>query len=419
MTWNIHPGHRNRTATLVVAVGAALVASLSIAPLVGALPSSNKSSWEVEPSPDPARALSSALQAVSCSGPGSCAAVGSATYPSGQVPNPGALIEQLSDGTWTVATTPVIPSETASSMTGVSCPVAAFCVAVGSVQFAAPHPSPLPVAEAWNGTSWSDTILPIPANGSDPSLLGVSCAAEGSCVAVGNYFDTHTGTYRPLVERLSGSKWSVLPAPTPPHGGGRQGGDSEFTAVDCVRPTECEVVGDVAYNDTLQNVFAYALSGSTWTLQHQFNPGPDPGNSDSAVSCSAVDACTSVGTVEIVGELALAEYWDGSTWVRQTIPVGVDRPNDSLSGVSCEGGSSCVAVGESYRVDQKNGHLIDPRAEGEVWNGEAWSRSRPVVPSGVSAALEGISCPSPTACIAVGGASTWSSESTLVESYEG
>jgi hypothetical protein len=50
MTWSIRPGHRNWTATLVVAVGAALVASVSVAPLVGALPSSNKSSWAVEPS---------------------------------------------------------------------------------------------------------------------------------------------------------------------------------------------------------------------------------------------------------------------------------------------------------------------------------------------------------------------------------
>jgi hypothetical protein len=83
--------------------------------------------------------------------------------------------------------------------------------------------------------------------------------------------------------------------------------------------------------------------------------------------------------------------------VRQVTPAAAHRPDGTLDGLSCNGGSFCVAVGKSYRVDPKNGHLIDPRVMGEVWNGRAWSQSPPVVPSGVSAGLTGISCPSPTA----------------------
>ena len=180
----------------------------------------------------------------------------------------------------------------------------------------------------------------------------------------------------------------------------------------------CEVVGDAFYNDTLQNVFGYGLNGSAWTLQRQVNPGPDPGNSDDAVSCSGTGACTSVGSVQIVGELALAERWDGSAWTRQATPAPARRPDTALYDVSCGGDSSCVSVGVSYRVDPKNGHLIDPRVMGEVWNGTTWSQSPPAVLSGETAGLDGISCPSPDACIAVGGASTASSESALVEAYD-
>lgn len=418
MTWSFHSGRGSRVAMLVAGAGVIFAASASLAPAAGAEASPMVRTWTVQPSPSPQGALASGLAAVSCWGPGSCVAVGAGDYPSGQqIPNQGMLVEQLSDGKWTVVTTPTISGATSSALTGVSCPVAGFCVAIGSVQLAAKSAADL-LVETWNGTAWSHRILPNPPGGTLPGLAAVSCAAKEACVAVGNYVGNKTDTYRPLAEQLAGSTWSVLPTPVPPHGGGATG-NSEFTGVDCPTTTLCEAVGNVAYNDTLQNVFAYALSGSAWTYQHQVNPGPDPGNIDAAVSCSGAGACTSAGSVQIIGELSLAEYWDGSTWVRQATPAPVRRPDSALYGVSCDGGSSCVAVGESYRVDPKDGHLIDPRVMGEVWNGRTWSQSPPVVPSGVSAGLSGISCPSPTACVAVGGASTASSESTLVEAYTG
>ena len=290
-------------------------------------------------------------------------------------------------------------------------------MAIGSVQFKAPHRSPELLAETWNGTSWSGKILPDPPSGTEPGLTAVSCAAKRACVAVGQLHQQQDG-HLPAAGGTAGWLGLVGGAglPVPPHGGGATG-NSEFSDVDCPATTRCEVVGNVGYNDTLQSVFAYGLSGSTWTYQPQVNPGPDPGNSDDAVSCSDAVACTSVGSVQIVGELALAEYWDGSTWLRQVTPAPVNRPDTALYGVSCDGSSSCVAVGESYhcRPEERTPHRRP--GHGRVWNGRTWSRS-PVVP-GVSAGLRGISCPSPTACIAVGDAATASSESTLVEAYTG
>ena len=410
LTWQIHSGHGSRAAMLAVGVAAALAAGVSLAPATGAGASPTAATWTVQPSPNPKGALDSRLRAVSCSGPGSCVAVGSSDDRSGKQVHQNLLVERLSGGVWTVVSTPAISGAVSSTLSGVSCPVAGFCVAVGYVHFAN-RPTGL-LAEMWNGASWSDTLLPAPPGGTLPSVAAVSCAAEGACVAVGRYLNK-AGAYRLLAERLTGSTWTVLATPTPPHAG-----DSEFTAVDCPTTTFCEAVGNVAYNDTLQNVFAYGLSGSTWTYQRMVNPGPDPGDTAYAVSCSDASACTSAGSVTVIGESALAEHWNGSSWVRQAIPAQVKRPANALYGVSCNGGSFCVSVGESWRVD-RNGHLIDGRVMGQVWNGTAWSQSPPVVPSGESAGLNAISCPSPTACIAVGAASTASAQSTLVEAYTG
>jgi len=386
-----------------------------VAPVAGAEVSPTARAWRIQSSPNPTGASASGLDAVSCSGPGSCFAVGSGDYPSGhQLPRQLALIERFSNGTWTIESSPVLRGATASPLDGVSCALADFCVAVGYVQYANP-PAFDAQAETWTGTSWNMDSLPTPAGAQEPSLAAVSCAAQGVCVAVGNYIDSKTDTYRPMAERLDGHTWSVVPAPDPRGASA----NSEFTGVDCATPTVCEVVGIVGYNDTLQSVFAYGLSGSTWTAQRQVNPGPTPGNTDYGVSCSAADACTSVGSVYVVEESALAEYWNGSTWVRQTTPAPVNRPENALYGVSCVGGTSCVAVGASARVNPRNGHFGPNRAMAEVWNGTSWSQSPPMGLKGVTIGLSAISCGSPTACIAVGGSSTMSRESTLIEVYTG
>lgn len=404
-----------RPAVFLVGVSSILAIAISAVPVVGAAASPVASAWRIEPSPNPAGATASGLAAVSCPDPGSCVAVGSGVYPSGhQLPHQRALIEQLSDGTWTIASNDVVRGATASPLSAVSCPAADFCVAVGHAVYA--HPAAFDaLAETWTGTSWKHQTLPVPADASQPTLAAVSCFAKGACVAVGNYIDTRTDTYRPLAERLDGRTWSVLPAPDPRGASG----NSEFTGIDCTAPASCEAVGNVAYNDTLQSVFAYSLSGSTWAGQHPLNPGPAPGNTDNAVSCTAASACTSAGSVYVVSEDALAEYWNGSKWVRQTTRAPAHRPENALYDVSCAGGTSCVAVGASARVNPKNGHLGPYRAMAEVWDGTSWSQSPPAGIKGMTTGLSAISCTSPTACIAVGDSSTTSSTSTLIEAYTG
>ncbi len=404
-------GHARRLVVLLAGAGSVLAAAVLVAPVAGAGVTPAAPAWTIEPSPVPTGAFASQLAAVSCSGPGSCVAVGSGSYPSGhQLAHQLALIERLSGGTWAIAANPAVRGATASPLDGVSCPVANFCVAVGYARYAHPQAAFDALAETWNGTSWTRDLLRMPAGASEPSLAAVSCPAEGACVAVGNYIDSKTGQYRPLAERLTGHTWSVVPAPDPRGASG----NSEFTGIDCAALASCEAVGNVAYNDTLQSVFAYGLSGSTWARQSQVNPGPDPGNTDGAVSCSAASACTSVGSVYVVSQGALAERWNGSAWLRQATPAPVHRPENALYDVSCATGTSCVAVGASAATVTSA-----KQAMAEVWNGASWSQSPLAGVKGMTVGLSGVSCTSPTACIAAGDSYTTSSESTLIEAYTG
>jgi hypothetical protein len=403
---------RSRSRRWVIVAGLAGIGSFCFvtgpaAAQAGAAASPARGSWMIEPSPSPAGMVASQLDAVSCPAPGRCVAVGSA-YPSSVIQH--ALIEQLSGGKWAVVSDPAVAKATDSPLAGVSCPAAGFCAAVGYARYQPPQVTWQALAETWNGSSWTQERLPLPGNASLPSLAAVSCPDVGSCIAVGNYVDTRTGQYRPLAERFDGSAWSVLPAPDP-YGAA---GNSEFTGIDCVTPTSCEAVGNLAYNDTLQKVIAYGLSGSTWTSQHPVNPGQDPANSDSAVSCSASGACTSVGEVAALTPAALAESWNGSKWVLQDTPAPVHRPVNSLSGVSCAGGASCVAVGVAAPTLQTADQTM-----AEVWNGTSWSQSPSVNLPGRTTGLLAVSCPAPAECIAVGSSAANGSGKTLVEAYSG
>src|SRR5215813_13685546 len=106
-----------------------------------------------------------------------------------------------------------------------------------------------------------------------------------------------------------------------------------------------------------------------------------PGGQLNAVSCSAANACTAVGTnLSTSGvNVTLAERWNGTSWQRQPTP---NPPNDTvpirspeLLGVSCPNSHFCASVG-AYQVDGVGISLA------EVWNGTAWKRQSFPAPVG-------------------------------------
>jgi hypothetical protein len=122
------------------------------------------------------------------------------------------------------------------------------------------------------------------------------------------------------------------------------------------------------------------------------------------VSCSSPSDCMVVGSGNRAEEGMVARRWSGKRWAFQQPlgPIGTSSAA-GLTAVSCPTSSACIAVGtwKPTGVDAMGtGALV------ERWNGKRWS-AQPI-PAGLPD-LNSVSCVSPNACMAVGdtGALRW------------
>lgn len=341
----------------------------------------NGARWAVQVTP-PALAL----YGVSCAGT-ACAAAG--------VDRSGYLVSVALgwDGVqWAAHAVPDPAHHADTELSGVSCPSRAACIAVGDYDRTRGNPGPAALAERWNGSRWS--LLPAPSPGAaEYRLAGVSCTAAAACMAVGTGGPTGL-----LAERWDGARWVIVPAPRPP--AVPVPGSGTLAGVSCASAASCTAVGwQFTTAPTSQVPLAEHWDGGIWSAQ----PVPNPvfhgqGSQLAAVSCTSRRACTAVGERGSVPSATLAERWDGRRWaVQPTVnPPGDDKP---LVGVACTSAASCTAVG--YHVLSRGLGLT----LAEHWNGARWARQHtpgpPVVPAG-GGSLTAVGCSSAAACTAVG-----------------
>lgn len=173
---------------------------------------------------------------------------------------------------------------------------------------------------------------------------------------------------------------------------------SAANGVSCPRIAYCVAVGAYNTNDVI-HALAGLWTGSAWSIL----PTPDqPGAVASmlnAVSCASASHCLAVGSyTDSTGvNWAFAEAWNGSTWAVADPPVPTGGTNAALNGVSCPSATFCMAVG-SYLTSR-----LRPVPLVERWNGSSWRilRSRP--PAGArESSLAAVSCANESACMATG-----------------
>src|SRR5579863_8290983 len=190
------------------AVLALLALTLSIAPAAPAGAQATSSGWSIQPSPDAPGAKYNKLDAVACPGPASCYAVGfSYAHTAGHTLP---LAERWNGSTWTLQSIPALPHAGRSFLDGISCTAANQCIAVGYAVTNSPNVQA--VTEAWNGTTWSLLATPQAGKGG-ASFAAVSCATAGSCLAVGEFSPLQGDNAQPMSERWNGSHWTVIPTP--------------------------------------------------------------------------------------------------------------------------------------------------------------------------------------------------------------
>jgi hypothetical protein len=300
----------------------------------------------------------------------------------------------------------VAASTGAAQLSGVSCTSPTACTAVGNTGSDAATAEPL--AERWNGRTWTIQPTPRPAGTADGAFAAVSCTSPTACTAVGSA-EVRAGrgiAGEPLAERWNGRTWTIQPTPRPAGGG--------FSGVSCTSPTACTAVGGHALRNGSGTVLAERWNGRRWTIQPTARlPGTTAGlfnvSSFSGVSCTSATACTAVGesgttglghTPVTSGFMPLAESWNGTGWAIQPMPAPAAATETTLAGVQCTSATACTAVGGSEHGNVSGTVLA------ERWDGAQWA----ILPGPASSSLSsstldeyaGVSCTSPARCTAVG-----------------
>jgi hypothetical protein len=350
----------------------------------------NGTAWATQSVPSPGGAHGSGLFGVSCPSASVCTAVGFSNVASGvaQV----TLAVRWNGTAWATQSTVSPGGYPGSYLQGVSCTSASACTATGTYgNGSGVHGvGTATLAERWNGTAWTVQTTPSPDQSEDPDnlLAAVSCTSASACTAVGPAYTTSSGATKNLAERWNGTAWAIQTVPGPA---------GSLMGVSCPSVSACTATGSYSTSTGISKTLAEGWNAVAWATQPTPNPGGAENSELYGVSCPSAWACTAVGDYGLPGAyVPLAERWNGTSWAIQPVPEPAGAVTASLAAVSCSSASACTAVGFSYA----SGAYV-PLAE--RWNGTSWAIQAVPSPSGGTAVgLQGVSCPSASACTAVG-----------------
>jgi hypothetical protein len=250
-------------------------------------------------------AASSELRGVSCTGPGTCLAVGWYSTP-GRGGLPMAVTEI--DGHWTRAVELDLPanaalgSEQSALMTSVACSRTGFCTAVGGYEDRSAHVVDMAINES--GGRWQrPTEIKSPPGATRQArsvvLTSVSCAGAGSCTAIGTYLD-QAGNFPGLVVSETGGHWSRARKVTAlPPGASKEA--VVLNSISCVRIGDCVAVGAFSFMNQVPQIWLLAESAGHWTrvgrvvLPPGLNADPKAGAEGFGVSCTKSGYCALAG----------------------------------------------------------------------------------------------------------------------------
>lgn len=161
------------------------------------------------------------INGLSCPSAGACQAVGGSSVPSEDDWAFGTFAESWDGMDWSQQATPD-PGGGSNVLNAISCSSPTSCTAVGDlIDASVDFPIEVPLVETWDGTRWSAQPSPGPFG----TLFGVSCTAGTACVAVGRScgyggyaadceYAGVTGD-EPLIEIYSGSVAAATVTPSP------------------------------------------------------------------------------------------------------------------------------------------------------------------------------------------------------------
>jgi len=282
----------------------------------------NGTEWEIQSTPNLEGAKESRLTSVSCSTAASfCTAVGYYKNSSGIIVT---LAERWNGTEWTIQSTPNPEGATESALEGVSCSgPGEHCTATGSYKNSSGVRMTL--AESWSGSKWAIKSTVNPEGAKSSQLEGVSCTEYNGCTSTG-YYENSSSVRLPLAERWNGTKWEVQSTPTP------EGAKASYLyGVSCTSSTACTTTGFYENASSQYLPLAEQWNGTEWKVQSVPSPEGAEESKLGGVSCTSSTFCTATGIYKNSSGiwLPLTEIWNGTKWeIKST-----SYPGEPLTGL--------------------------------------------------------------------------------------
>ena len=245
--------------------------------------------------------------------------------------------------------------------------------------------------------------------------VGTSCTA---LTALALLVSGGLALVAPSASSAATSGWSVSTVPG-------SGEDDVLLGTACTSGTQCFAVGvtlgDLSSPTTVPTPIIDSWNGTSWNYS---TGAPLPAGVEGGlfnITCASPVDCWAVGTqLEAGGNGnstgALVENWNGTAWsvVPTPTPSGNGVVGAFLQGVTCTSPSDCIAVG--YTTDINGGNLNDLI---EQWKGSSWT----IVPGGDTGQtydeLMRVDCLSADNCWAVGNAGPAQQDPNFLPIYPG
>ncbi|MGD0198271.1 MAG: hypothetical protein ABSC56_10260 [Solirubrobacteraceae bacterium] len=313
--------------------------------------------------------LGGQLNGVACTGAGSCVAVGAYQTEAGP---PELMVATETGGVWARAREllPALPRvvDEQATLNAVTCTGPGDCIAVGGETTSAGSQA-IVVSETtgvWG--SPSAVALPAPTSGL-ADLNSVTCTSAGDCVAVGAFDDEHAN-YEPIVVSQTGGVWGTASEVELPDGANTATAtqNAGFDSVACPSVGDCVAVG--YYSDTYSvatfgpsagpaNAMVAGENAGVWSQATQLSTASPA--TLKGVTCASTGNCVAVGSLGEPWDLTALSIGETDGVWEQANPLGTSQAG--LDSVTCTSPGNCAAVGADAAamfITQTNGTWGQP-----------------------------------------------------------
>jgi hypothetical protein len=253
------------------------------------------------------------------------------------------LAEHFDGTSWSVVSTPSPTSDSVFESVAAAASNDVWAVGFGGTNNAT-------LIEHWNGTNWTEVSSPTMPTGS--MLQGVTAPASNNVWAVGN----NSGSANALVEHWDGTSWSVVSSPA--------FAGASFPALK----------GGFISADSTTDVWALARAstgsaavlhwdGQTWSI------GLTAGGADLAVTALSPTNVWAAGFTSVRFphrnvDIAFVEHWDGTSW--SIVPSPNPNVKNPILGSKLQG-IAAISANDIWAVGKNEGSTLT-----EHWDGMNW-----------------------------------------------